>query len=71
MQANLDAVQVKVSLPDYLMGAVEQGEEAGQISVILGDYVLQTIPLIADREVKKSNWFICLADKIVFIFYNT
>ena len=63
---NLQNVQINVIIPDYLQGQITAGTEYGQIKITLGDYLLQTIPLVADRSTEKANWLVCLADGILF-----
>ena len=62
---NLQNVQINVIIPDYLQGQITAGTEYGQIKITLGDYLLQTIPLVADRSTKKANWIVCLADALI------
>jgi len=64
-QENLAAVKIEVEVPDYIFGEVEQGKQYGQIKIILGEYVLDTIPLVADRSIEKSNGFYTLVDNII------
>ena len=62
---NLSNVQVSVVIPDYLQGQITEDAEYGQIKISLGDYLLQTIPLVADRGTEKAGWLTCLADSII------
>ena len=62
---NLQNVQISVVLPDYLQGQIIAGAEYGQIKISLGDYLLQTIPLVADRSTEKAGWLVCVADSII------
>ena len=55
MSENLDSVKVEVKLPDYCWGSVEQGTQYGVIVISAGEYVLEEIPLVADRNLKKGN----------------
>ena len=64
MAQNLEQVQVKVSVPQHLIGDVVLGYEYGQIEVLLGDYVLDRIPLVADRQIEKANVLIRAADAV-------
>ena len=61
---NLQNVQINVIMPDYLQGQITAGTEYGQIKITLGDYLLQTIPLVADRSTEQAGWFSCLADSL-------
>ena len=65
MSENLEAVRVEVKLPDYCWGSVEQGAQYGSIVISIGDYVLEEIPLVADRSLKKGNIFVSAADSIL------
>lgn len=65
MAENLEAVKVTVQLPDYCWGAVEQGSVQGKISISIGDYLLQEIPLVADHSVSTGNIINKLTDVIL------
>ncbi len=62
---NLQKVQTNVIMPDYLQGQITAGTEYGQIKITLGDYLLQTIPLVADRSTERAGWITCLADSVI------
>ena len=62
---NLQNVSVNVTIPDYLQGQITAGAEYGKIEITLGNYILQTIPLVADRSTEKAGWITCLADAII------
>ena len=62
---NLQNVQINVIMPDYLQGQITAGSEYGQIKITLGDYLLQTIPLVADRSTEQAGWISCLADSLI------
>ncbi len=62
---NLQNVQVILTIPPYLQGQIKAGAEYGQIKIILGDYLLQTIPLVADRCTQKAGVITCLADGLL------
>ncbi len=66
--AEESARQVKVitTIPDYLPGEIIAGTEFGKIEFILEDYVLDTVPLVADRNVQKAGILTRLADSIIF-----
>ncbi len=66
---NLSNVQVIVEVPDFISGQIIQGTEYGRIKIILGNYLLDTIPLLADRSSKKANFIISLCDRIIQTFY--
>ncbi|MBQ4379429.1 MAG: D-alanyl-D-alanine carboxypeptidase [Treponema sp.] len=50
-------VKVSVNIPKYIFGGVKMGETYGQIQYRLGDVVLETVPLVADRTYEKSGVF--------------
>ena len=62
---NLANVKVTVNIPEYLQGQINAGSEYGQIKITLGEYLLQTIPLVADRSTQKAGWIVCLADGLI------
>lgn len=64
MEENLQNVKVYLNI-ENLFGSVNAGDICGNIKFYLDDYLLQEIPLVADRTVSKSNFVIRLADKIV------
>ncbi|MBQ9205599.1 MAG: D-alanyl-D-alanine carboxypeptidase [Treponema sp.] len=65
--ASEDAKNVKatVNIPKFLYGEVEAGTQYGQIQYKLGDIVLETVPLVADRSYEKAGIFGTLLDSIV------
>ena len=58
MAENLDALHVEVQLPDYCWGSVDQGQPYGKITISIDDYLLQEIPLVADRTRKNLIFFV-------------
>lgn len=64
MAENLDALRIEVHLPDYCWGKVEQGQPYGKITISINDYLLQEIPLVADRSLKKSS-VLCTASDFI------
>ena len=64
-QDNLDAVKVKLELPDYTFGDVECGEVLGKITIYIENYKLQEIPLVADRKLNKINALSTMSDKLL------
>ena len=62
MAENLDSVRVEVQLPDYCWGAVEQGSVQGKITISAAGYILQEIPLVADRSLTSGNVLIYISD---------
>ena len=64
-QDNLDAVKVKLDLPDFTFGEVECGEVLGKITFYIDNYKLQEIPLVADRKLNKINALSTMSDKLL------
>ncbi len=62
---NLSNVKLEVILPDYLQGQIIAGGEYGQIKITLDNYLLDTIPLVADRSTEQAGWITCLVDSII------
>ena len=62
---NLENVTIKTTVPQYMQGQITAGSEYGKIEIILGDYILQTIPLVADRSIEKAGWIVCVADSVI------
>ena len=65
MDENLDALHIEVQLPDYCWGQIEQGQPYGKITISINDYLLQEIPLVADRSLKKATVFSAASDFIL------
>lgn len=55
-------VKVAVEYPRFIDGGAERGKEYGQITYTLGGYVLQTIPLVSDRDIEKAHGLVCVLD---------
>ena len=51
------SVKATVNIPRFIFGEVEAGKQYGQIQYKLGDIVLETVPLVADRNCAKSGVF--------------
>ena len=62
---NLANVKIEIIMPEYLQGQITQGAEYGQIKITLENYLLETIPLVADRSTEKAGWITCLADGLI------
>ena len=71
MAENLDSVRVEVKLPPYTWGSVEQGQQLGSIVISVGDYVLEEIPLVADRNLSKGNVLSAASDLILTKYKHT
>ncbi|MCQ2576842.1 MAG: D-alanyl-D-alanine carboxypeptidase [Treponema sp.] len=61
-------VKVAVDINKNHWGAVEQGEICGYLRFYLDEYLLQEIPLVADRDLKKANFIIAASDKLILKF---
>ena len=62
---NLSQVQVFVDLPESLTGPVEMGQVYGSIKITLSNYILDEIPLVADRSLGRNKGFKSMADKLL------
>jgi len=58
-------VKVAIDISKNHWGAVTRGEVCGYIRMYLGEYLLQEIPLIADRDLKKSCFVFAASDKLI------
>lgn len=65
VQQNMDSVHVEINLPPYLQGQIIKGAEYGYIKIMLNNYVLDTIPLVADRNTENTGTITKLADSII------
>ncbi len=57
-------VSSSITIPEYVFGGVEAGKGYGYIEYKLGSNLLQKVPLVADRDIKKAGFFGTLLDKI-------
>lgn len=62
---NLNNVIVELELPDSLEGEITAGTEYGCIKIRVGNYLLETIPLVADRSIQKAGFITSLCDKMI------
>ena len=58
------SVTATVNLPRFIYGEVEKGKAYGQIQYKLGDVILETVPLVADRTCEKSGIFGRMLDSL-------
>ena len=65
-----EEVEVRLDLPKSLKGHIEKGREYGSIKYVLNGNVLETIPLVAQRDLKKANFWLCSADFLAEILYR-
>ena len=61
---NLQNVKVNVVMPDFLQGQIIAGSEYGKIEITIGNYLLETIPLVADRSIEEAGWIVRMSDRI-------
>ena len=57
-------VHLTLILNNKKYGSVKAGQEIGEIQVTLGEFLLDTIPLVADRTTTETNVIFRLADKL-------
>lgn len=62
LSENLDKVEVWLECPKFIKGKIDCGTEYGKIKIILSNYLLYEIPLVADRTLKDSNFIVKAAD---------
>lgn len=65
MEENLSNIKVYLNIDSSKWGTIEQGEVCGNIKITLNDYLLQEIPLVADRTISSANVFVQLSDCII------
>ncbi|MCQ2593563.1 MAG: D-alanyl-D-alanine carboxypeptidase [Treponema sp.] len=61
---NEDNLHLEYVLPKKMFGDILQGHQYGEIKIFLGDYEIESIPLVADRNVNHANLLIRLIDSI-------
>ncbi|MCQ2576142.1 MAG: D-alanyl-D-alanine carboxypeptidase [Treponema sp.] len=62
---NISQVQVYLDLPETLHGEIVQGQTYGTVKIMLTNYVLDEIPLVADRSIKKAHGLRALIDSML------
>lgn len=62
-------IKTDVSITDDKWGELAAGTVCGYIRFYLDDYLLQEIPLLADRTVNKANFIVTAADKLIYSLY--
>ena len=65
MEENLSLIRAYVNFIDYGWGEIQQGQTCGSIKLKLNDYLLEEIPLIADRNVEKAGFITSLSDRLI------
>lgn len=66
----LDDIEILVEKPSKLGGNIIYGNQYGTIYVKMGEYILETIPLVADRSTTQTNFITKCADTIASIFFD-
>lgn len=66
VEESVENVRVVLNLPKKIDISANPGDILGKISFTLGDTVLESIPLVCDREIKKAGPLTRLADTIVW-----
>ncbi len=70
MAENLETVKVEVRLPPYLKGKIEQGQQYGSILISADNYLLEEIPLLADRSLKNAGIVSSISDSVISSIYS-
>lgn len=71
MAENLDSIKVYVNFMDYGWGDIQQGQVCGSVKFMIQDYLLEEIPLLADRNVNKAGPVTAMADWIILKVWNS
>lgn len=56
-KGELSSVEAKVSLPEKLSAPIKAGDEVGQVEFLVGDRSIGSLPITADVDVPKINFF--------------
>lgn len=64
VKEDVQNVRISVNMEDQVYGPVERGQVVGEIRITLGEFLLDTIPLVADRTTNPVNPIFRLADKL-------
>lgn len=67
---NSGEVRILKEIPEYLTAPIKVGDKIGELKYFMGDTLVQTVPLIADRDIEKGNIFKTTLDKITEKVYN-
>ena len=62
---NMEQVQVYLDLPESLKGEIVQGQTYGSVKIMLSGYLLDEIPLVADRSLSKIHGIKAWADSLL------
>jgi D-alanyl-D-alanine carboxypeptidase (penicillin-binding protein 5/6) len=63
------AITTQISIPAYVHAPLQTGDVVGKVAYVLGDVVLEEVPLIAVTSVEKGNGFKQLVDKLALKFF--
>lgn len=63
------AITTQISIPAYVYAPLQTGDVVGKVTYVLGDVVLEEVPLIAVTSVEKGNGFKQLVDKLALKFF--
>lgn len=63
---NLAKIKTVVEVPEFLWGTVTKGQVYGQAKIFFENYLLDTIPLVADRSTEEENFLVRFADNIIY-----
>lgn len=63
------AITTQISIPAYVHAPLQTGDVVGKVSYVLGDVVLEEVPLLAVASVEKGNGFKQLVDKLALKFF--
>ncbi|MCQ2597543.1 MAG: D-alanyl-D-alanine carboxypeptidase [Treponema sp.] len=66
VEESVQNVEVVTEFPDFLEGEIVRGTEYGKVSFVLEGIVLDSVPLVADRNVTRANIFTRVADSIIY-----
>lgn len=67
---NSGEVRILKEIPEYLKAPVKAGDKIGELKYYMGDTLVQTVPLIADRDIEKGNIFKKTLDKLTEKVFN-
>ena len=63
------AITTQISIPAYVHAPLQTGDVVGKVTYVLGDVVLEEVPLIAVTSVEQGNGFKQLVDKLALKFF--
>ncbi len=68
VQECVEKIRVNINIDKNHWGEVNLGEVCGNIRISLDDYLLQEIPLVADRDLSHNNFIVRFSDKMILEF---